>query len=681
MKLTELKGIGAKTEELFMKLGVSSVEELLEFYPRDFEVFAEPVLVGEIGYKTFASVRGVFIEQPKLRRAGKMAIVTGTLKDEVGGTIRATWFNAPYMKDSVRCGQFCIIRGRISRKRGVLEMGQPKIYTLEEYSAKMKGFQPVYAQTKGLSGNQIAKAVRLAFDSSAFETAASQNVIPEKIRTDNDLCSKEEMIRGMHFPENREQLASALQRAAFEEIFLFIMAMKLNEDGMRTESSFNIPADKRTDEFLKSLPFELTEAQSRVIGEINSDMSSDTVMNRLVQGDVGSGKTIVALSACMNTAFAGYQSAFMAPTEVLATQHFETITGLFKKYGIDIHVGLLTGSMTALEKRVVYEALEDGRLDIVVGTHALFQEKVNYRNLALVITDEQHRFGIRQREALAGKGAFPHMLVMSATPIPRTLALIVYGNMDVSVIDTVPARRKPIKNAVIDDSYKDNAYRLIEREVRAGRQAYIICPLVEFSEGVDAANVEDYTEMLRDTLSEDISIGMLHGQMKPAQKNDIMAKFADGRIQVLVSTTVVEVGVDVPNATVMMIEDANRFGLAALHQLRGRVGRGSEQSYCMFVCNNKSDTAKERLEILKTSNNGFEIAAKDLEMRGPGEFLGIRQSGELAFKNFDLYRDAGLAEIARNCVNGILNGDIQLSDAEKDAIYGRCALPGGQILL
>ena len=681
MKLNELKGIGSKTEETFEKLGIGSVEDLLEFYPRDFEVFSEPVFIGEIGYKTFATIKGIFIEQPKLRRAGKLAIVTAMFKDELGGSIRVTWFNAPYIKDSIKTGKLYIIRGRVSRKRGILEMGQPKTYSPEEYEAKMKALQPIYAQTKGLSSNQIAKAVKLAFESGAMEEALKRDYVPEKYRTRYGLCTKEEMIRGMHFPESREELNRALQRASFEEIFLFILAMKSREDFIKTASQFVIASDPRTEKMLESLPFKLTDAQKKVISEMNTDMASGCVMNRLIQGDVGSGKTIVALSACMNAAFAGYQSALMAPTEVLAVQHHENFTKMFREYGIDLKVGLLTGSMTVLEKRVVYEALEDGRLDIVVGTHALFQEKVNYKNLALVITDEQHRFGIKQREALAEKGAMPHMAVMSATPIPRTLALIVYGNMDVSVIDTVPSRRKPIKNAVIDDSYKDNAYRLIEREVRAGHQAYIICPMVEFSEGCDAVNVEDYTEMLKDVLSEDIKIGMLHGQMKAAQKNEIMERFADGRIQVLVSTTVVEVGVDVPNATVMMIEDANRFGLAALHQLRGRVGRGDAQSYCMFVCNKSSKEAKERLEILKTSNNGFEIAAKDLELRGPGEFMGVRQSGELAFKNFDLYRDADLAVKAREAADEIMAGTGEASEKERKLILEKVSEGSSTIML
>ena len=371
----------------------------------------------------------------------------------------------------------------------------------------------------------------------------------------------------------------------------------------------------------------------------------------------------------------------MAPTEVLAKQHYETIGSLFREHGIELHAALLTGSMTALEKKVVYDALEDGRIDILVGTHALFQEKVIYKNLGLVITDEQHRFGIRQREAISQKGNEPHMIVMSATPIPRTLALILYGNMDVSVIDELPKQRKPIKNAVVDTAYRPNIYRFIEKEVAKGHQAYIICPLVEYSEGLEASNVTDYADMLRDILPEEISIGMLHGQMSAVKKNEIMQRFSNGEIQVLVSTTVVEVGVDVPNATVMVVEDANRFGLAALHQLRGRVGRGADQSYCIFVSDNNSKVAMERLEILKTSNDGFEIASKDLSIRGPGEFMGVRQSGVLSFKNFDLYRDAQISQKAMEAVDQLLSGMIPLTDSEQQKLENASAVLKGGILL
>ena len=406
-------------------------------------------------------------------------------------------------------------------------------------------------------------------------------------------------------------------------------------------------------------------------------------MSRLVQGDVGSGKTIVALAALMDTAFAGHQGALMAPTEVLAEQHYHTVTRLFKEHHVELNAALLTGSMTALEKRSVYNALEDGKIDILIGTHALIQEKVRFQDLALAVTDEQHRFGIRQREALAEKagGKMPHMIVMSATPIPRTLALILYGDMDVSVIDQVPASRLPVKNAVVDDSYHDNAYRFITNQVKKGHQVYIICPLVEYSEGLDAANVEDYTEMLREILDPSIRIGKLTGPMSPSKKNEIMTKFAKGDIDVLVSTTVIEVGVDVPNATVMMVEDANRFGLATLHQLRGRVGRGKDQSYCIFVSNNRSKEAMERLEILNHTNNGFEIAAKDLEMRGPGELMGVRQSGALAFCCFDIYRDAEVASFASEAADRILKGSIDVTGEEQEILEAKCADSRNTVLL
>ena len=684
MELTALKGIGSKTEEYFEKLGVHTQEELLEFFPRDYELFFPPVTVGEIGYKTFAAVRGVFTQDLFQRRVKKMTITTAQFKDEIGKTIKVTWFNAPFMKDAVHPGELYILRGRVSRKYGVLQLNQPKVYTPEEYAKKMNSMQPVYPLTKGLSSNLIAGAVRQAMDGDAFAKLDKEDPIPGEIRVKYGLCKKSYAVSNLHFPETKEAYMAGAVRMSFEEIFLFILSMKRNESDKKTVSEVKIKSCSQTEEFLKNLPFSLTEAQQRVIGEINSDMMSGYVMNRLIQGDVGSGKTIVALAALMNAAFSGYQGALMAPTEVLASQHYENITKMFKENGIELNVALLTGSMTALEKRVVYDALESGRIHIIVGTHALFQEKAKYHNLGLVVTDEQHRFGIKQREALALKaaeGIQPHMIVMSATPIPRTLALIIYGNMDVSVIDQLPGGRKPIKNAVVDDSYKEQAYKFIEKEVAKGHQVYIICPLVEFSEGLDAQNVTDYTEMLKDVLDEQISVGMLHGQMSTAKKNEVMQRFAEGKIQVLVSTTVVEVGVDVPNATVMMVEDANRFGLAQLHQLRGRVGRGGNQSYCIFVCNNHSKEAMERLEILKTSNDGFEIASKDLELRGPGEFTGIRQSGALSFKNFDIYRDADIAQKAIEAVNDYLSGKIRLTKSEEELLLSKTSLEAGSVLL
>lgn len=681
MELTSLKGIGEKTQQLFNKMGITSVEELLEFFPRDYESFYPPTTISEIGYKTFATVRGVFTQSLFQRRIRNMTITTAMFKDETGSSIKVCWFNAPFMKDAVTPSEIYILRGRVSRKYGVLQLDQPKVYRPDDYSALMGQRQPIYPLTKGLSNNLIVKAVKGAFETDCFKNLDEKDIVPDEVLNEFGLCRKSKAVYNLHFPESDEAFYAGIARMSFEEIFMFIMAMKLNENRLKADSDIFIDMDERTKEFMNSLPYELTRAQKNVIGDMARDLNSGKVMNRLIQGDVGSGKTIVALTALMNAAFAGYQSAFMAPTEVLASQHYENISSIFKENNINLNVARLSGSMTALEKKVVYDALEDGRIDILIGTHALFQEKVNYKNLGLIITDEQHRFGINQRKALSQKGNNPHMLVMSATPIPRTLALIIYGDMDVSVINELPAKRKPIKNAVVDDSYKGNIYSFIEKEVAKGHQAYIICPLVEYSEGIDAANVTDYTEMLRDVLKENITIGMLHGQMNAAKKNEIMQKFANHEIDVLVSTTVIEVGVDVPNATVMVIEDANRFGLAALHQLRGRVGRGIDQSYCIFVSNNNSKEAMERLEILKSSNDGFEIASKDLSIRGPGEFMGVRQSGALSFKNFDIYRDADIANKALNAVERILSGELKIEENEMYRLKDKCSVLAGGLLL
>ena len=670
MQLSELKGIGPKTEELFSKLRVHSVEELLMFFPRDYELFLEPVSVSELGFKNFATVRGAFTQTLYERKVKNLKITTTTFLDETGRPMKVVWFNSPYVKNQYHQGELYVLRGRVSLKRSVIQMEQPKVYAPQAYKELMNTMQPVYQLTKGLSNNAVIKAVKEALKSKAFDEIDEKDPIPFEIIKRQNLLKRSEAILNLHFPKSKEMYAKAVERMAFEEIFIFLYEMKLNENKVRLESDIKIPFDERTEKFISDLPFELTDAQRKVIDEISNDMNSGFSMNRLVEGDVGSGKTIVAIIALMNAAFKGFQGAMMAPTEVLAKQHFENISKIFKENNIDLNVALLTGSMSQLEKRVVYDALKIGRIDIVIGTHALIQEKVEFKNLGLVITDEQHRFGTKQREALAskakedenGKKNMPHIVVMSATPIPRTLALIVYGGMDISVIDKLPSERKRIKNAVIDDSLKDNAYKLMRREINRGHQVYIICPLIEFSEGLDAANVVDYTELLNEVFELDnFRIGMLHGQMAPQKKNEVMQNFAEGKIDILVSTTVVEVGVDVPNATIIMIEDANRFGLATLHQLRGRVGRGEAQSYCMFVNNNKSEESKKRLEVLNHSNDGFEIASKDLELRGPGELVGIRQSGALSFRLFDVYRDKDIALNAKKEVDFVFEKNIKIN--------------------
>ena len=424
-------------------------------------------------------------------------------------------------------------------------------------------------------------------------------------------------------------------------------------------------------ELIGKLPYELTGAQQRTIRQVREDMRGETVMQRLIQGDVGSGKTIVAFLAMLDCANSGYQSAIMAPTDVLARQHEQKLRQLCDSFGLSFPVVLLTGSLTARQRREAYALIERERSALIVGTHALIQEKVNYCDLALVITDEQHRFGVKQRETFSLKGHHPHIMVMSATPIPRTLAIILYGDLDISVIDEVPARRKPIKNCVVDLSYRKTAYRFMEKEIRQGHQVYIICPLVESSEHAEGENVLDYTERLKQVFPEDIRIACLHGKMKADEKNRIMEEFLANRIQILVSTTVIEVGVDVPNATVIMVENAERFGLAQLHQLRGRVGRGDAQAYCILMQGNETKTENKRLAILNHSNDGFYIAGEDLKLRGPGDFFGIRQSGDFQFQLADIYQDADVMSKASYEVSVLMREDPSLRLPQHRALKER----------
>ena len=461
----------------------------------------------------------------------------------------------------------------------------------------------------------------------------------------------------------------ARKRLVFDEFFLFILALRrLREETELEKNECPMHPVHETEELLAALPYELTGAQKKVWKEIQEDLAGETVMSRLIQGDVGSGKTVIAVLALLEAAANGYQGALMAPTEVLARQHLESVQELLSKISLPVETVLLTGSMTAKEKRITYEKIESGEAGIVIGTHALIQDKVQFHRLGLVVTDEQHRFGVRQRETLAEKGHCPHVLVMSATPIPRTLAIIIYGDLDISVIDELPANRLPIKNCVVDESYRPTAYRFLEKEIAAGRQVYIICPMVEENPELEIENVVDYTKKLRDSLDASISIAYLHGKMKAADKNDIMERFAAGEIQILVSTTVIEVGVNVPNATVMMVENAERFGLAQLHQLRGRVGRGKHQSYCIFVSGSDSKDTKKRLEILNQSNDGFYIASEDLKLRGPGDLFGIRQSGLLEFKIGDVFTDAGILQTASEEAAKLQKQDPKLEKEEHQAL-------------
>lgn len=662
MKITELKGIGEKYAQLLGRLSVYTVEDLVGLYPRDYELYQEPAFISTLSpdyENNNVVIDGVVSKKIDVYHAGKLAVISTFINDENGDRIKCTWFNMPFLKSSLKLGMRYIFRGRFVIKNGIKILEQPQMYTRLQYSEIEGTMQPIYPLTKGLSNKTVANAVHQALEK--FDAGLEKEYIPGYVRQKNELAEHNYAVVNIHFPKSMEDYIQARKRLAFEEFFLFVLAVRsLRNSNERIPNGYIIQNDSRMDDFIEKLPFSLTNGQKSAWTEVKKNMSGKGLMSRLIQGDVGSGKTIIAVLALMNTAYAGYQAAMMVPTEVLAKQQYDSITKMFNNMGVELNVSLLVGSMTAAAKRKVYEDIENGRTDIVIGTHAVIQEKVIFKNLALVITDEQHRFGVNQRRDLSDKGNNPHILVMSATPIPRTLAIIVYGDLDISVIDELPAERLPIKNCVVDESYRPNAYKFIENQVHAGRQAYVICPMVEDSENIEAENVIDYAKKLSGELPDDIKVEYLHGKMKASQKNEIMEKFSKNEINVLVSTTVIEVGVNVPNATVMMVENAERFGLAQLHQLRGRVGRGGFQSYCIFVSGNKSKKTKDRLEILNKTNDGFKIAEEDLKLRGPGDFFGVRQSGDFDFGIADIYTDAKVLKSASEAAGEVLDKDPEL---------------------
>ena len=661
-----LKGIGEKTAKLFEKVGIRTIDDLLHYYPRGYDTYGEPKAIGELSEAETGTVEGFLKSGATGVHVNGLSIVQATISD-MTGKLRLVWYHMPYLKNALRPDSHFIFRGRVIRKKNGLTMEQPQMFKPEAYEELLSSMRPVYAQTKGLGNKMITSAVEQAL---AFRTL-ERDYLPAGLRIANELAEYNFAIEHIHFPSNEEELKFARKRLVYDEFFFFLLAVRhLKEKRQNVQSPFHMEKQDECRKLLAELPYRLTNAQLRTLEEVLRDLKSGSVMNRLIQGDVGSGKTIIAVLALLAACENGYQGALMVPTEVLARQHFESVTELFEKHGVDKKVILLTGSMTAKEKRIAYEKVASHEADIIIGTHALIQEKIVYDNLALVITDEQHRFGVAQREMFGNKGQMPHVLVMSATPIPRTLAIILYGDLDISVIDELPANRLPIKNCVVDKSYRPRAYRFIENEVKNGRQAYVICPMVEESEMIDAENVLDYTKILRQNLP-GIRVEYLHGKMKGKEKNKIMEEFAAGEIQVLVSTTVIEVGVNVPNATVMMIENAERFGLAQLHQLRGRVGRGDKQSYCIMVNASGNKEKNRRLDVLNKSNDGFYIASEDLKLPGPGDIFGIRQSGDLEFQLADIYTDAVTLKKVSEDVNRLLEQDENLEQEENQELKKR----------
>ncbi len=653
-KIKELKGIGEKTEKLFHKIGVDTVGDLIRCYPRGYDVYEEAAPISELEEGRVMTVTGAIYGRVQVGGSPRMQVTTLHVKD-ITGTLRVIWFRMPFLRTTLAGGGVVTLRGRIVRKKDALVMEHPEIfYPPEKYEDKLHTLQPVYGLTAGLTNNAVVKAMRQAFDNLNL----ARETLPEEIRLKYGLAEYNYALRGIHFPEDKEVFYHARNRMVFEEFLEFILALRsLKEGSGKLRNEYVMEMRPEVERFIGELPFELTGAQKKVWGEIAKDLGSDTVMSRLVQGDVGSGKTIVAVLALITAALNGFQGAMMAPTEVLARQHYESVTKLLEEHGLAVKTVLLTGSMTAKEKRRAYDRIECGLAKIIIGTHALIQGAVNYDNLGLVITDEQHRFGVNQRETFAEKGGVPHVLVMSATPIPRTLAIILYGDLDISVMDELPANRLPIKNCVVDTGYRKTAYTFMKKQIAEGRQCYVICPMVEESESLEAENVTDYAAALKEELGGEIVVDFRHGKMRQMEKDAIMERFSRRESHVLVSTTVIEVGIDVPNATVMMIENAERFGLAQLHQLRGRVGRGKHQSYCIFMSGSKAKETRERLEILNKTNDGFKIASEDLRLRGPGDLFGIRQSGLMNFKIADVYQDAKILKQANEAADWLIETD------------------------
>lgn len=667
--IREVKGIGEKTEQLFQKMGVYTVGDILLHFPREYIRYPDTIDPSDVYDHEIVAICLRITKMPTVKRGRNMQITVadGVYSEGKNNThVELVWFRMPYLAKTLFAGETYVFYGKANIKFGKISMDQPQFFKPAEYEIRKNTPRPIYPLSEGITNNQIVKLIQSILTSSDFECADS---LPTEMIQKNGFLSYYQALKDIHMPHDMETLIPARKRLVFDEFFFFLLTMNfLKEKGERVRNPFTFAEDTFINDLINKLPYSLTDAQVRTLNEAIADMKSPFVMQRLIQGDVGSGKTIIAFLLMALCAHSGYQSAIMAPTEVLARQHFETFSAYVEMFGLNIPVVLLTGSMNASQKKAAYAKMEQYDNAMIIGTHALIQEKANYQTLALVVTDEQHRFGVKQRENLRIKGTSPHVLVMSATPIPRTLAIILYGDLDISVMNQMPAERLPIKNCVIGKSARESAYRFIDKEVLAGHQAYIICPLVEESEALNAENVADYAKKLREHLRTDTQISVLHGKMRSQEKQDIMDRFLRNEIQVLVSTTVVEVGVNVPNATVMMVENAERFGLASLHQLRGRVGRGNAQSYCIFVNCDEKNKKNKRLDVLAKSNDGFHIASEDLKLRGPGDFCGIRQSGMFAFQIADIFQDADMLKLASDVCNELLSDDPDLTESKNKVL-------------
>lgn len=657
-----LKGIGEKTAKALEKMKIVTVDDLIHYYPRGYEIKKEFSKIANMKVNETYLVEGEVCQAPFNLRKKNLILTKMKLKDETG-ILEVTWFKQPYMQQKFILNQKVILKGKITSKLGKKEMTSPQV--LQEDERILQSTQqlyPIYPLTKNISLKQMSEWINEGLN---YSEGQLKDYLPLSLKKKYDLCEYNFALNQVHNPEDEYALSIAKKRLIFDEFLIFQLGLQmLKQECYIMDNQYKFLKNQLIKTFTKHIPFELTDAQKKVWSEIKNDLTGKKTMNRLVQGDVGSGKTIVAILALLLAVENGYQGTLMAPTEVLAKQHYQSLAVLLEPFNIQI--GLLVGSMTKKEKKLMVEQIESGTVQIVIGTHAIIQEPILFKNLAIVITDEQHRFGVKQREKLAGKGHYPHVLVMSATPIPRTLALIVYGDMDVSIIDELPPGRQSINTYSVNTNYRSRIYTFLEKEIQAGRQCYIVCPAVEENETLEMESVILYTDKLKESLHSDIRVSYLHGKMKPREKNEIMEKFAKGLIDVLVSTTVIEVGINVPNATLMVIENAERFGLAGLHQLRGRVGRGKHQSYCILITDSKTQQTKKRMEVLEKYTDGFIISEYDLKLRGPGDAFGIKQHGLPEFKIGSIFENMDVLKETHELAKKILQNDqLLISDEYK----------------
>lgn len=660
-----VKNIGKTRAEQLNKLGIETVEDLIEYYPRDYEDRSRFVPVNEIEIGSVNTIRGRVLTSPEARRVRTITIVGVRIADGTG-SIECVWFNQPYVKNQLIVGKEYTFTGKVIQKFGRIQMESPDYELVNADSLNTGRIVPVYTVPKKMSQKVIRGCIKDAMDT---VDGSLDEYMPESIIKEHNLCSREFAVRNIHFPENDKAFFKARRRLVFDELLflqMHLLELKGNVCDKKTSVVIN---DFDDSEIRNALGFSLTDAQEKVLNEIKNDFTTGFVMNRLIQGDVGSGKTAVAMISAYIAIKNGYQAVLMAPTDVLANQHYKSFCDTLEPLGIKCE--LLTSGLKKKEKDRAYDNIATGYAKMIIGTHALIQEKVKYNNLGLVITDEQHRFGVRQREMLSEKGNEPHILVMTATPIPRTLALILYGDLDISIIDKLPPGRKKVDTFAVDHSYYQRLYAFIKKEVAKGRQVYIICPMIEENDKMELRAVLSYTDDLDRNILPELRVSCVHGKMKNAEKQTVMEEFAKGNIDVLVSTTVIEVGINVPNASLMIIENADRFGLSALHQLRGRVGRGSEKSYCVLVSDAKSKVAKERLKIMCQTNDGFVISEKDLTLRGPGDFFGTRQHGLPEMKIANLYKDVDILKEVQQTAISLYKKDKELKSVENSRLKAK----------